>query len=34
MGLIKGIQYNIRGLGMGLKTPRLLLLGADPLYRW
>jgi len=28
MGLIKGIQYNIRGLGMGLKTPRLLLLGA------
>jgi CysZ protein len=28
MGLIKGIKYNIRGLGMGLKTPRLLLLGA------
>lgn len=28
MGLIKGIRYNIRGLGMGLKTPRLLLLGA------
>ena len=27
MGLIKGIQYNIRGLGLGLKTPRLLLLG-------
>jgi CysZ protein len=27
MGLIKGIQYNVRGLGMGLKTPRLLLLG-------
>ena len=28
MSLIKGIRYNIRGLGMGLKTPRLLLLGA------
>jgi len=28
MGLIKGIRYNIRGLGIGLKTPRLLLLGA------
>jgi CysZ protein len=28
MDLIKGIKYNIRGLGMGLKTPRLLLLGA------
>ena len=28
MSLIKGIKYNIRGLGMGLKTPRLLLLGA------
>jgi len=28
MGLINGIKYNIRGLGMGLKTPRLLLLGA------
>lgn len=27
MTLIKGIQYNLRGLGMGLKTPRLLLLG-------
>ena len=27
MGLIKGIQYNIKGLGMGLKSPRLLLLG-------
>jgi CysZ protein len=27
MGLINGIKYNIRGLGMGLKTPRLLLLG-------
>jgi len=27
MNLIKGIKYNIRGLGMGLKTPRLLLLG-------
>jgi len=28
MDLINGIKYNIRGLGMGLKTPRLLLLGA------
>ena len=27
MSLIKGIQYNLRGLGLGLKTPRLLLLG-------
>ena len=27
MNLINGIKYNIRGLGMGLKTPRLLLLG-------
>ena len=27
MNLINGIMYNIRGLGMGLKTPRLLLLG-------
>ena len=27
MSLIKGIQYNIRGLAMGLKTPKLLLLG-------
>ena len=27
MGLIQGIKYNIRGLGMGLKTPKLLLLG-------
>lgn len=27
MGLIKGIKYNLQGLGMGLKTPRLLLLG-------
>jgi len=27
MNLISGIKYNIRGLGMGLKTPRLLLLG-------
>ena len=27
MGLFKGIQYNLRGLGLGLKTPRLLLLG-------
>lgn len=27
MDLINGIKYNIRGLAMGLKTPRLLLLG-------
>jgi len=27
MNLFKGIKYNLRGLGMGLKTPRLLLLG-------
>jgi CysZ protein len=27
MGFIKGIKYNLQGLGMGLKTPRLLLLG-------
>lgn len=25
--LFKGINYNIKGLGMGLKTPRLLVLG-------
>ena len=27
MNLIKGVKYNIRGLGMGLRTPRLLMLG-------
>ncbi|MBT8363433.1 MAG: EI24 domain-containing protein [Deltaproteobacteria bacterium] len=27
MSLIKGIKYNLWGLGMGLKTPKLLLLG-------
>ena len=27
MGIIKGISYNFRGLGLGLKTPKLLLLG-------
>jgi len=27
MSLLKGISYNFRGLGMGLKTPKLLLLG-------
>jgi CysZ protein len=27
MSLFKGIQYNLRGLGMGFKTPKLLLLG-------
>lgn len=27
MGFIKGIQYNIKGLATGLKTPKLLALG-------
>ena len=27
MNLLMGIKYNLRGLGMGLKTPRLLFLG-------
>jgi CysZ protein len=27
MNLINGIKYNLRGLGMGFKTPQLLLLG-------
>ncbi len=27
MGLLQGISYNLRGLRLGLKTPRLLLLG-------
>ena len=27
MSLFKGISYNFRGLGMGVKTPKLLLLG-------
>lgn len=27
MSLVNGIKYNIRGLGMGLRTPKLLLLG-------
>jgi CysZ protein len=27
MGLIQGISYNLRGVRLGLKTPRLLLLG-------
>lgn len=27
MNLFSGIKYNIRGLGMGLKTPKLLMLG-------
>ena len=27
MTLISGIKYNLRGLGMGLKSPKLLLLG-------
>ena len=27
MNLISGIRYNLRGLRMGLKTPKLLILG-------
>lgn len=27
MGLIKGISYNIRGLALGVRTPKLLVLG-------
>ena len=27
MSLLKGITYNLKGLAMGLKTPRLLILG-------
>lgn len=27
MGLLKGIKYNLRGLKLGLKTPKLLALG-------
>lgn len=27
MDLLKGITYNLRGLGLGLKTPKLLMLG-------
>jgi CysZ protein len=27
MGLLQGLSYNLRGLGLGLKTPKLLLLG-------
>jgi len=27
MNLISGLKYNLRGLGFGLKTPKLLLLG-------
>lgn len=27
MNLINGLKYNLRGLGFGLKTPKLLLLG-------
>jgi len=27
MNLFSGIKYNLRGLGMGLKTPKLLMLG-------
>lgn len=28
MGFIKGIKYNLQGLALGLKTPKLLFLGA------
>ncbi len=28
MGLIDGLRYNLRGLALGLRTPRLLFLGA------
>ena len=27
MNLVSGIKYNLRGLGMGFKTPKLLILG-------
>ena len=27
MGLFKGLSYNIKGLGMSLRTPKLMLLG-------
>ena len=27
MGLIRGVTYNLRGLWLGIKTPKLLLLG-------
>ena len=27
MNLFSGIKYNLRGLSLGLKTPKLLLLG-------
>jgi CysZ protein len=27
MSVLKGITYNLRGLGMGLRTPKLLILG-------
>jgi len=27
MNLFRGIKYNLRGLGLGLKTPKLLMLG-------
>ena len=32
MNLINGIKYNLRGLGMGFKTPQLLLLGLIRLF--
>ena len=32
MNLISGIKYNLRGLGMGFKTPQLLLLGLIRLF--
>ncbi len=32
MNLFSGIKYNLRGLGMGLKTPNLLMLGLIRLF--
>jgi len=32
MNLFSGIKYNLRGLGMGLKTPKLLVLGLIRLF--
>ena len=32
MNLFSGIKYNLRGLGMGLKTPKLLMLGLIRLF--
>ena len=32
MNIFSGIKYNLRGLGMGLKTPKLLMLGLIRLF--